>query len=270
MKYLENAIRFSLKNWMLILPLFILTALAFLLGGVGSSVAGVAKTLASLNSLVNFRDSGDIMSTIPGLVPKVAFGGGIWAFLLQFVSIPITYGLINKSLETGNASLNDCGEAISRNFVKYVLYMIGMIVVGLVIGIGVLVLVLVIGLLCAILKWFGAFLAIILGLALLLALIAFGVLISMWLSAMVVDDLDVVAAAKKSIEIVKSCFWTILGITILISIAAAIVGSILGWFSGIPLLGRIICSAVPTAQTFLMAVFLLAVYRDKTGKINIF
>jgi hypothetical protein len=88
----------------------------------------------------------------------------------------------------------------------------------------------------------------------------------MWFSAMVVDGLDVVAAAKKSIEVVKSCFWTVVGITILVSILFAIAGFVLGLLKGIPLLGPIIYSAVPAGQYFVMAVFLLMLYRDKTGR----
>jgi len=85
---------------------------------------------------------------------------------------------------------------------------------------------------------------------------------------MVVDNLDVMAAAKKSIEIVRTSFWTVLGITILVAIACGIAGFILGLLRVIPLLGPIIASIVPTVQTFVMVVFLLMIYREKTGKAN--
>lgn len=268
MKYLESAIRFSIKNWMLILPLFVLTALAYLLSGVGRSAMDFGKLWSTFGDLNNLTSPGDMMSAFPGLFTAVAVGIGIWALLFQFVSLPATYGLVNKSLETGNASLNDIGAAISENFVKYVMYFIGMLVVGLVVGIGSVILILILVLLAALLKGVGVAIMVIVLIALFLILIVFVIMLSMWLSAMVVDGLDVIAAGKKSIEIVKSCFWTVLGITVLVAVAAAIAGFILGLLSGIPLLGPIIYSVVPTAQAFIMIVFLMMLYREKTGKLN--
>jgi hypothetical protein len=268
MKYLENAIKFSIKNWMLILPLFVLTALANLLGGAGRSAMDIGKIWSTFGSLSNIGNPGDTLSLLPDLFTNVAAGSGIWAFLIQFVSIPATYGLVNKSLETGTATLSDIGAAISENFVKYLMYFVGILVVGLTIGIGSLILVLILSLLVALLKGVGVALMIIVMLALFVALIVFGILISMWLSAMITDGLDVVAAAKKSIEIVKSSFWTVVGVTILVNIAIYIAGAILGLLSRIPLLGPIIYSAVPTAQLFIMIVFLMTLYRERTGKIN--
>lgn len=267
MKYLESAIKFSIKNWMLILPLFVLTALASLLGGVGRSSMDYGKLFSTFGSMNNFSSPGNMMSTLPGLFSSMAVGGGILAILVQFVSIPATYGLVNKSLDTGNASLNDIGAAVTGNFIKYVMYFIGMVVLGLAIGIGSSILMLILGLLTSLINILGVLLVIV-GLALFIACIILAVLLSMWLSAMIVDGLDVVAAAKKSIEIVKGCFWTVLGITILVFIAVTIAGFILGLLSRIPLLGPIIYSAVPTAQTFIMIVFLLTLYRERTGKVN--
>lgn len=268
MKYLENAIRFSIKNWILILPLFVLTALANLFGGARVAGMNFGRLWATLGSLGRIGSPGDVMSLIPSLFTTVTAGSGILAFLFQFVSLPLTYGLVNKSLETGNASLNDIGTAISENFVKYVMYFVGMLVVGLAIGIGSLILVLILSLLTALLKGVGAAIMIVVLIALFAALIVFGVLISMWLSAMIVDGLDVVAAAKKSIEIVKSAFWTVVGITLLVNIAAGIAGFILALLGRIPLLGPIIASAAPTAQLFVMIAFLLTLYRERTGRMN--
>jgi len=148
------------------------------------------------------------------------------------------------------------------------MYFVGTLVVGIVIGLASFILLLILVLITSILKGLGIALMVIVLLALLVAAIVFSVLISMWLSAMIVDNLDVVAAAKKSIEVVKGCFWTVLGITLLVSVAAGIAGSILGLLKIIPLLGPIIYSAVPTAQSFVMIVFLLTLYRERTGRVN--
>ncbi len=268
MNYLQNAIKFSIKNWMLILPLFVLTALASLLSNAGRSAMDLGYLWSTFRDFDSFTSPGNILSSLPGIFSAVAVGSGVWAFLFQFVSLPASYGLVNKSLETGTASLNDIGAAISENFVKYVMYMVGIIVVGLVVGIGSVIIMLILALLVSLLKGIGVALMVIVMLAIGIAFFAFAVLISMWLSAMIVDGLDVVAAAKKSIEIVKGCFWTVLGITLLVSIAAGIAGTILALLSRIPLLGPIIYSAVPTAQTFIMIVFLMTLYRERTGKIN--
>jgi hypothetical protein len=98
--------------------------------------------------------------------------------------------------------------------------------------------------------------------------IAFGTLISLWFPAMVVDGLSVFDALKKSIDIVKYCFWTVFGITLLVSIACSIVSYILSFLGGIPVLGTIILSAIPAIQYFVMAVFSLLVYREKTGRVT--
>jgi len=268
MKYLESAIKFSIKNWMLILPLFILTALANLFGGVGRAAMNVGMLSSTIGSLGDISNPGDVLSTLPGLFSAAALGSGIWAILFNFISIPATYGLVNQSLETGNASINDIGAAISKNFVKYVMYFIGTIVLYLAVGLVTVILMLLLSLLVMLLKGFGVALLVIIMLALIVIIVAFVILISMWLSAMIVDNLDVVAAAKKSIEVVKGCIWTVLGVTVVVSIATAIAGTILGLLGGIPLLGPIIYSAAPTAQAFVMIVFLLTLYRERTGKTN--
>lgn len=268
MKYLESTIKFSIKNWMLILPLFVLLALANLLGGVGKAAVDFASLWSALGSLGDISNPGDVLSTLPGLFSAMALGSGAWAALFNFVAIPATYGLVSQSLETGNAGIHDIGAAIGKNFVKYVMYFIGTLAVWLAIGIAVLLLLLLLSLLVMLLKGFGIALLVIAVIALLVALAVFAVLISLWLSAMIVDNLDVIAGFKKSIEVVKGCFWTVLGITVLVSIAAGIAGAILGLLSGIPLLGPIIYSAAPAAQTFIMTVFLLTLYRERTGKVN--
>lgn len=268
MKYLENAVRFSIKNWMLILPLFILVALGNIISGVGSAVATFNNIWSAIGSLNDIDGPGAVFSILPKLFGVFAIGGGIVASLFKFVYLPATYGLVNKSLETGYASINDIGAVLSENFVKYVIYFLGTLVVGLVVGIGTCLILLLLALFILLLKGLGVALMILVLLPLFIVFFIFSILISMWLTAMIVDNLDVVAAAKKSIEIVRSCFWTVLGITLLINIAASIAGGILAVLNVIPLIGPIIYSAVPAAQTFVMIVFLLSLYREKTGRMN--
>lgn len=267
MNYLINAIKFSIKNWMLIIPLFVLTALAALIGGIGSAMS--LGTITRLMDTNNFSDPGALFALIPTLLTSVV-GGGIVGFIAPFIYQPATYGLVNKSLETGNASLNDLGVSISANFVKYVMYFVGQLVVSLVVGIPAFLLVLLFVWLASAIGAIGIILAVLVVLAIAIIAIALSVLLSMWFATMVIDGLDVVAAAKKSIEVVKSCFWTVLGITLLVGIAASVAGGIIGVIVGwIPLIGRIIASAVPAAQAFVMVVFSMMLYREKTGRANI-
>ncbi|NJD04633.1 MAG: hypothetical protein FIA99_19010 [Ruminiclostridium sp.] len=267
MKYLESAVKFLLKYWILAVPLFVLTAVASLVSGVGLAAAQFSQLWTTFGNPAQLTDPGSLIKTIPLVLPAIV-GGGILAFIFNFIAIPATYGLVNKGLESGNAGLNDIGSAVSQNFVKYVMYFIGTLVLGIAAIIALLIVTLLLGLILSLLGGFGAVLLTIIMLAIFIAVIVFLVLLSMWLSAMVVDNLDVVAAAKKSIEVVKTSFWTVLGITILVAIVCAIVGFILNLLVIIPLLGPIIASIVPTVQTFVMIVFLLMLYREKTGKTN--
>jgi len=267
MKYLENAIKFLLKYWILALPLFVLTAIATLVSGSGVSTAQLTNLWSTIGNAGQLTDPGNLIKTLPSVLPAVA-GGGVLAFLFNFVSIPVTYGLVNKQFETGNAGLNDIGTAVSQNIVKYVMYFVGTLVLGIALFIALLLVMLLLGLLLSLLGGVGSVIMVLVMLAVFIGIAVVAVLLSMWLSAMVVDNLDVMTAAKKSMEIVKTSFWTILGITILVAIACGIAGLILGLLKGIPLLGPIIVSVIPTFRTFVMAVFLLMIYREKTGKAN--
>jgi hypothetical protein len=263
MKYLSNAVNFTIKNWMLIIPLFALLALASLIGSAGSaSLLGLVTTFANLD---NFTSTEALFKLIP-VVFTALIGSGIVSFIAQFIHQPVTYGLVNKGLDTGSASLSDIGAALSGNFVKYLLYFIGSAVVSLVLGIATVLILLIMTLLVSVLKGVGIALMVLVIIALVIFFIAFGVLTSLWFSAMIVDGLDVVGAFKKSIEIVKTCFWTVLGITLLVGIAAGIVSSILGFLGVIPVIGPIILSAVTAIQTFIMIVFSIMIYREKTGR----
>ena len=267
MKYLESAIKFLLKYWILALPLFVLTAIATLVSGGGASTAQLGDLWSTIGNPGQLTDPGNLIKTLPAVLPAIA-GGGILAFLFNFVSIPATYGLVNKGLETGTAGLNDIGPAVTLNFVKYIMYFVGTLVLGIAATLAIVIVGFLLGLILSLLGGIGSVILALIMLAIFIAVAVLFVLLSMWLSAMVVDNLDVMAAAKKSIEIVRTSFWTVLGITILVAIACGIAGFILGLLRVIPLLGPIIASIVPTVQTFVMVVFLLMIYREKTGKAN--
>lgn len=264
MRYLENAIRFVIKYWILALPVLVLTALAYLLTG---------RNSIDVSNMLNSLSNAGLLKGIPAWayssVGTIMPSGGFWLFIFNFIAIPVTYGLINRNLETGSAGLSDIGQVLGQNFVKYVMFFIGSVVLGLGAFIAMLLILFIFGLILGLLGGFGGVILSLITLVIVIAVIVAGVLLSMWFSAMVVDSLDIVAAAKKSIEVVKSSFWTVIGISLLIAIITGIVGAILNLVTIIPLIGPIIASLAPAIKAFVMAVFLLTMYREKTGKTNV-
>ena len=65
---------------------------------------------------------------------------------------------------------------------------------------------------------------------------------------------------SKSIEIVRNCFWTVFGITVLVGIAASIASFILGFLTAYRC-GTIILTVIPAIQ-YCHGVFSLLVYRE--------
>lgn len=261
MKYLKAAISYFIKNWLIATPLFVCLAIPALFTSTANTLTSLTKVWSSLINPAQLTDLRQIFSLLAVIVP-FAIGGGILSFVFQFVSMPATYGLVNEGLETGRSDLNQIGNAISTNFVKYVLYFAGTLLVWLAFGIISVVVTLIFAL--AHLSVLIILFALILG----IGAIILSVLLSLWFSAMVADNLDVFEAAKRSVEIVKSCFWTLVGISLLVPIAGSIISAILGFLNYIPLIGPLVLSVIPAATTFVMVVFYLLVYRDKTGKYN--
>ncbi len=264
MKYLSKAIDFTIKNWMLIIPVFALMAIVKLIQG--GAAAGLVS-LITLADMDKFTSVEGLLSVIPVIFGAIV-GGSILALVARFIYEPTTYGLASKGLETGSASLNEIGSALQGNFVKFVIYIIGTLVLNLVVGLATFLVMLLMVLLVGLLKGLGIVLMVIAMIGLAIFYVVFYTLISLWFPAMVVDGLSVFDALKKSIDIVKYCFWTVFGITLLVSIACSIVSYILSFLGGIPVLGTIILSAIPAIQYFVMAVFSLLVYREKTGRVT--
>lgn len=267
MKYLENAFKFLGKYYMLAVPLFISLALSAIVQGAGT--AGMTANLKDILSMTGnperFTDPSQFIKMFSSFVPFL-IGGGVLAFILKFAVEPATYGMVSKALDTGSADLNDFVPSLRQNIVKYIIYWVANIVLWVAFSIAACIVMVIFGLLVAVLKGLGIALLVLAGIALVVAGIIIGVHISLWFAAMVIDGLDVMAAVKKSIGIVKSMFWTILGISLLVSIASSIASSILGIiFKWIPVIGPIILSVIPAAAGFVMIVFYISVYREKTG-----
>lgn len=263
MRYLEKVIKFFTKNYLLAIPLWALSLIPGILGGrTINLLANSNYWLDMLQDPSSMRDPAQILDLFSSILPLFA-GAGIISFILRFVVYPPTYGLINKALSTSHSDLNDFVPSLKENIMKYIMYWLGTLVIGIVLSIALFIVIIIISVLIAFLKWFGAiiaFFAILLLVALGLAMTA---LLSLWFPAMVVSNLDVMAALKKSIEVVRKDFWMIVGITLLINIAGGIAGSILSFLNAIPLIGPIITSVIPAVTTFVLTVFYMMVYKDK-------
>ncbi len=264
MKYLEKAFKFLAKHYLLALPLWALSLIPGILGGKTINLLADGNYwIGLLQNPTAMRDPAQILNLFASILPLFA-GAGILSFILRFVVYPPTYGLINTALSTGHSDLNGFVPSLKENIVKYILYWIGTLVVGIILSIALIIVIAVIGVLVAVLKWFGAIIALLAMLLLIVVGLVIGALLGLWFPAMVVSNLDVIAALKKSVEVVKKDLWMIVGITLLINFVGGIAGSILSFLNFIPLIGPIITSVIPAITTFVLTVFYMMVYKDKT------
>jgi hypothetical protein len=186
--------------------------------------------------------------------------------LLKFAAMPATAGMVKKGVAGELVKLDDTVPMIKEHFAQYVIYWVGNLVVSIVLGIVFMIPVLIFGALTLLLKGFGVFLLFIVILAEIAAGIAVATLLSLWFPAMIIENMSVVDAAKKSVEIVKKNFWIILGITVLIAIVGGITSSIVSAIFGfIPLIGAVVATVVPALVEVVRMAFYFMFYRGETG-----
>lgn len=272
MKYLENAFNFLGKYFLLLIPLFISVAIPAIFSASGTS-AYTEQALEIQNAIMkdptlvqNPSDFLELYSTLFSSFGVMGIGSLI-ALVFSIVVVPATYGMVNKALVTGNADLSDFIPEMKNNIVKYILFMLATFVLyfGIVIAIAIIVGICIV--LMTVSVPLGVIAIILASLGLLIGIFVFTRLIIFWFPAMVCDDLGVVDALKKSISVGKSYFWPVLGITLLITLGSYIAGGIIGAIiGGITIVGPAIASFVSALAEFIMIVFAIEVYRDKTGK----
>jgi hypothetical protein len=194
----------------------------------------------------------------------VISGAGFISLVLTLIVTPATYGMVNKALNEGFATLNDFVPQFKNNIAKYLIFWLGNLVIWIVFSIICVLLIVITSLISAIIKWLGLLLFIIVFITMFIAAVYISVNITLWFPAMAIDNLDVVSAFKKSFSLVKKHFWMILGICVLVTILSSLANLILSIPGMIPLLGPILLSVVPSASTFIMIVFYLMYYKDET------
>ncbi len=275
MRYLENAFKFTFKNFIITLPLLIAMAIPSMVMGVGS--------LGFLFNIKNFEqifeqmidNSGTFIPSYhmflslygPAMIISMIIST-VLTLVLSILVYPATYGMINKKYETGTSTLSDMTPSMTKYIGRYVLY--GLLKIALWIGLTVAYCILIaiaVVVVTTVSNVAGAILLVLFTLAFIVACIALGVYTSLWFTAVCVEDTDILTGLKKSFRYVAGSFWKILGMSILISIfgtiAASIIGMVVGW---IPIIGGAVSSIVTNLAQFITIVFFFEIYRDKSGK----
>lgn len=265
MKYFEDAFKFVTKNYLLLIPAFIAALVPAVL------VMGSTPTTADIQVILSdFQQYPDYFLNNPDAffealrtagVGNSASSGAI-SMILNFMAIPMTAGLVKLGLSKGNVTINDFAPALGANIGKYLRYFLAGILFGIVVAVAfVLYFIALITVLVAMGE--SGIIVFFLGIILLFVLsITLAFFLSFWFGAMVLDDLGVMSALKKSFAIAKRCFWTLVGIGLLIAIAEALIGGIVGFFAFVPLLPTILNSAISAVATVVHLAFLFMIYRS--------
>lgn len=271
MRYLENAFKFTFKNFLLAIPLLISMAIPTLIISIGTAglVAKMTQKYATIfQSAMNGEYAGFDASFFDGLISMpmiISVVIGCLLFLLLAILVyPATYGLINKKYET--ATLSDFTQCMSKYIGRYVLYGLLSIAIGIGLGMALVILIVLASVVMALVSnVFGIILIVLFYLAFIVGGIALKTYMNLWFPAVCTEDSGIIEGLKNSFKTVKGSFWPILGITLLVSIGGSIVGSILGIF---PFIGVVISSVTTTLAEFILIVYYFEVYRAKTGRFS--
>ncbi|MDD4188601.1 MAG: hypothetical protein PHX37_00760 [Eubacteriales bacterium] len=262
MTYIKKTFKFLLKNYFIVLPIVAAVFLSALIMG---------RATANGLALNWFRVT--IAPTKPFAVLGLLWSAitsqymGILGMLLMIVAVPATVGMIFKASGGRKAALNDIVPSVSQHIVQYLIYLAGVILLGLAGGLLVLIIALLFGLISLLLKGFGIFLFVLVLIALGLAYLAITVLLSFWMPSMLIDNTNVVDGAKLSYAYAKPSFWVLAGNIILINIAGALAGWLFGLILGwIPFIGMLLSAIVQALTTVFMTTFIVLLYLEKTGR----
>lgn len=271
MRYLENAFKFTFKNFLLALPLLISMVIPPVIISIGISgfmPIFYKKYMEMLQQIMQGQYSGFDMSFFDGMisVPMIVsiILGGLLALIFTILIYPATYGMINKKYETGNATLSDFTNCMLKFVGRYILY--GLLNLAIRIGLAVLLIILIVIasiIIAFVSKVIGILLIILFYLAFFVASIALSVYMYLWFPAVCIENSGIIEGLKNSFRIVNGSFWPLLGITLLIKIGGGIVGFVLGIF---PFIGTVMSSVVSSLALFVTIVYYFEVYRAKTGR----
>jgi len=272
MKYLVNTFEFIGKHILFVIPLFIAYVVpAIVSEPVNKLVKAQSEELARMvnadpSLVMSFNDFFELYST---LLPSMRT---LWIISLVsliplIIIVPATYGMVNKALNTGNASLIDFFPEFAKNVVKFIKFVVATIIIYF--GIGVVVAVLA-GICIALMSvWMplGVLAFVLVGAVVLAGLIASAILLLFSFPAMVSDNLDIFDALKRSVSVGKSYFWYTLAVLLIVNVGSSTISFIVDAFlDKVPYVGSVISSAALTLAQFIIIVFSFEVYRDKTNE----
>jgi hypothetical protein len=278
MRDLENAFKFTFKNFLIALPLLISMAIPSLImnvGTMGFSFNFIQKYQQLMQDMMYNQNADYSMSFLNDffadlISPKMIISiivASLLSIIFAIIVYPATYGMINKKYETGEATLSDFIPCMSKYIGRYVQFAL----LSLAIGIGLSLVLLILGGIAGVIMAtvnvaVGILLLVLFILAYIVGAIALGVYMYLWFPAVCVENTGIIEGLKNSFRKVKGSFWSLFGITILITLGGSIAGGILGW---VPLIGSVVQSVISSLVTFVNIVFYFEVYRNKTGRYTI-
>lgn len=280
MRHLENAFKFTFRNFLLTLPLLVSLAIPALISGVGSlGVMAHSGTITeNLKKMIEdgayngaYFDYGRLFEGInlTGLIIG-AVVSALVSFVFMLLVRPATYGIINLHYETGNAKLNDFTRCMSKYIGRFVIY--GLLNIAFVIGFTIVLVILVaIGsVVSAVSAPLGVLLIVLFAMAGIVGMVVLLNYMSLWFPAVCVEDSGVIEGLKNSFRYVKGSFWPILGISLLVNLGSAAAQFILGGIIGlIPIIGGIASPVIAGLAEYILMVYYFEVYREKTGRYTI-
>ncbi|MDD4494015.1 MAG: hypothetical protein PHV32_06650 [Eubacteriales bacterium] len=265
MKYLEKSLRLLAKNYVILLPFLVATALPGIIERGDVLVPGFVKVFELFKNPGEVRVVPSVLLMLKNIILSQSVG--FFGFILKFAAIPATIGMIIKVLDGFDATVDDIIPSISRHFKQYLLYWAGGMALGFLAGIFVLLTGLLIAAITSLISGLKLFFLVVLFFGILIMTVILSVFLCFWFPAMAVDNLNLLDAAKKSFEIAKKSFLLVIGIFTLVNIIGVLVqlllSVIVGW---IPILGSLTIALAPTATTVLLYMFYVIVYRSKTGR----
>ncbi len=279
MRHLENAFKFTFKNFLLTLPFLISVAIPAIITGVGS-LGLIANSTIFINDFKKMMEDLTYGSStfdysrffetlnLGPFIASLAISGLI-SLVLTIIIKPATYGLINLHYETGNAKLSDISGCMSKYIGRFILFLLLSLAIGIGLVIVFYILIFILILVATASKAIGVILLILFILAFLVGFVALSIYMILWFPAVCVEDSGIIEGLKNSFRTVKGSFWPILGITLLVticgSIASTIIGAILSW---VPILGSMVGPVIGGLADFILIVYYFDIYREKTGRLN--
>ena len=270
MEYLKKSFNFLAKHILVIIPLYIAVVIPLFFTGMAMNalMTKIPEMIQSIMSEGSMSDPMEIFQYFASTMQTTMGGsaiGGLLGLVLSLIAYPIVVGLIKKGLAGEETGFEHFLDALKENFVQYLLFIIGCIIVGVIVGVGLTIVFLIIGLILGMLGEVGAVLMILIGLAALVFGVYFGVRVfALWLPAMIIDKAGIFEGLKKGFAATKGSFWLLFLVSLLIMIISAVLSLILSFLGGIVIIGPIVLGAVSTLASFLLLIFYMIVYKEKS------